>query len=41
MIRDRYSMIDDQIAYPLLVERIGDFDLFCKDIEQFLARHRK
>lgn len=34
----RYGTIDDQIAYTLLIERIGDFELFCRDIEQFLAR---
>jgi len=35
----RYGTIDDTIAYTLLLERIGDFELFCKDIEQFLATH--
>jgi uncharacterized protein YutE (UPF0331/DUF86 family) len=39
IVMHRYGTIDDQIAFTLLVERIGDFDLFCKDIEQFLASH--
>jgi len=35
----RYGTIDDRIAYSLLQDRIGDFELFCKDIEMFLARN--
>jgi uncharacterized protein YutE (UPF0331/DUF86 family) len=35
----RYGTIDDAIAYTLLIERIGDFELFCRDIGQFLASH--
>ncbi len=34
----RYGTIDDQIAYTLLVERIGDFELLCRGIEHCLAR---
>jgi len=33
----RYGTIDDQIAYTLLIERIGDFELFCGGIEHYLA----
>jgi uncharacterized protein YutE (UPF0331/DUF86 family) len=34
----RYGTIDDRIAYTLLSERIGDFELFCRDIEAFLEK---
>jgi uncharacterized protein YutE (UPF0331/DUF86 family) len=33
----RYGTIDDRIAYSLLQDRIGDFELFCRDIDIFLA----
>jgi len=33
----RYGTIDDRIAYSLLQDRIGDFELFCRDIDRFLA----
>ncbi|NTV00786.1 MAG: DUF86 domain-containing protein [Methanoregulaceae archaeon] len=36
----RYGTIDDRIAFTLLSERIGDFELFCRDIESFLTEGR-
>jgi uncharacterized protein YutE (UPF0331/DUF86 family) len=35
----RYGTIDDHIAYSLLQDRIGDFELFCRDIDMFIAQN--